>query len=137
MASARIHSGWCRDWPHISSKAGARCYVVKCAASNPGPNGPRALLTDDGTLPVDQLVIAAGAFSAPLTHALGHRVPLESHRGYHVTLTDPGEVPRRVVFPVDYSFAISPMVMGLPVRGDGRNRRTRGTHQTTRAPRRC
>ena len=83
----------------------------------PGPNGPRALLTDDGTLPVDQLVIAAGAFSAPLTHALGHRVPLESHRGYHVTLTDPGEVPRRVVFPVDYSFAISPMVMGLRFAG--------------------
>ena len=78
-----------------------------------GPGGPRALLTDAGAVPVETVVIAAGAWSHRLTKQLGHRVPLESHRGYHVTLTDPGVMPRIMCFPVDHKFAITPMEMGL------------------------
>ncbi len=82
-----------------------------------GPNGPHTLVTDQGPMPLETLVIAAGAWSNQLTKQLGHNVPLESHRGYHMTIEDPGVMPRIMVFPVDYKFAITPMAMGLRIGG--------------------
>lgn len=82
-----------------------------------GPNGPTKLRTDQGDLPVEDIVIASGAWSNILTKQLGHSVPLESHRGYHVTVEDPGIVPRIMCFPIELKFAITPMEMGLRVGG--------------------
>lgn len=73
--------------------------------------------TSGGDLTADAVVIAAGVWSNALTKQLGHKVPLESHRGYHVTFEDPGVVPRIFCMPVDYKFAITPMEMGLRVSG--------------------
>src|SRR6218665_470317 len=43
--------------------------------------------TDQGrSLPVDGVVVAAGAWSGTLAAQLGSRVPLETQRGYHVTV---------------------------------------------------
>jgi len=39
-------------------------------------------------------VVAAGAFSGPLAEQLGARVPLDTERGYHVTLKSPSVMPR-------------------------------------------
>ncbi|MHB1216675.1 MAG: NAD(P)/FAD-dependent oxidoreductase [Alphaproteobacteria bacterium] len=82
-----------------------------------GPNGPVKLHTSQGDLPVEDIVIAGGAWSNVLTKQLGHDVPLESHRGYHVTVEDPGFVPRIMCFPVERKFAITPMEMGLRIGG--------------------
>ena len=82
-----------------------------------GPTGPRRILTDDGDLVAERVVIAAGIHSTVFTRQLGYSVPLESHRGYHVTLRDPGVMPQRLVFPADYKFAITPMDMGLRFAG--------------------
>ena len=82
-----------------------------------GPTGPRRILTDDGDLDAERVVIAAGIHSTVFTRQLGYSVPLESHRGYHVTLPDPGVMPQRLVFPADYKFAITPMDMGLRFAG--------------------
>lgn len=82
-----------------------------------GENGVRELLTEHGRLPVETVVIAAGIWSAALVKQLGHDVPLESHRGYHVTLPDPQTVPRRMLLSVDDKMAITPLEMGLRIGG--------------------
>jgi hypothetical protein len=43
------------------------------------------------------LVIAAGAWSKELAAQVGHRVPLESHRGYHAMVADPAAAPRNAM----------------------------------------
>ena len=48
------------------------------------------IVTDRGIYPVEQLVIAGGAWSAKLAEQLGHSVPLESERGYHIQVSNPG-----------------------------------------------
>ncbi|MGW9331119.1 NAD(P)/FAD-dependent oxidoreductase [Bosea sp. NPDC055594] len=82
-----------------------------------GPHGPEAVITDSGRRPLDTVVVAAGMWSDGLTRQLGHKVPLESHRGYHVTLPDPRFAPRRMVLSADYKVAITPMEMGLRLAG--------------------
>ncbi|MBC7779003.1 MAG: FAD-dependent oxidoreductase [Proteobacteria bacterium] len=78
-----------------------------------GPDGPRALDTDLGALPVDRVVLAAGIFSAGLAAQLGTCVPLESQRGYHVHFPEPGISPRTPVMSGDYKFFTTPMADGL------------------------
>jgi glycine/D-amino acid oxidase-like deaminating enzyme len=82
-----------------------------------GPKGPGAVLTRGGRHASDVTVIAAGIWSRVLTKQLGYDVPLETHRGYHVTFPDPGVMPRIMVFPVDYKMAATPMEMGLRLAG--------------------
>jgi len=72
---------------------------------------------DGTTLKADLVVLAAGAWSGRLLAQLGTRVPLEAERGYHVTLTDPGVIPKIPTADKDSGFATAPMEMGLRVAG--------------------
>jgi D-amino-acid dehydrogenase len=74
-------------------------------------------LRDQGDEAFEQLVIAAGAWSHIPAGQLGDPVPLESHRGYHVTLPHPGIRPRRLVLYAPEHFVVTPMEMGLRVAG--------------------
>lgn len=83
-----------------------------------GADGPCAALLEGGVrVPFDKIVIAAGAWSNALTKMLGTELPLEGERGYHVTLPDPGVCPKIPVSNRDYSFAVTPMEMGLRFAG--------------------
>jgi D-amino-acid dehydrogenase len=82
-----------------------------------GPHGPRALLTDEGSLPVETLVICAGVHSNEFTSRLGDNVPLEAERGYHVTYSDPRMTLPMPVFLPEYKFFVTPMEMGLRIAG--------------------
>lgn len=82
-----------------------------------GPNGPRALLTDNGTIPIETLVICAGAHSTEFTRKLGDRLPLEAERGYHVTYSDPRISLPMPVFMPEHKFFVTPMEMGLRIAG--------------------
>jgi D-amino-acid dehydrogenase len=82
-----------------------------------GMEGPRQLHTDGGDLPVERLVIAAGAWSHRLAAQLGTTVPLEAERGYHVMLPNPGIVPRLPVYNHDHGFYATPMENGLRFAG--------------------
>ena len=74
--------------------------------------------TDQGaTVGVDGVVIAAGAWSGQLARQLGARVPLESQRGYHVTIADPGITLNRNVMAVEQNIMVNPMSMGLRLAG--------------------
>ncbi|WP_119462501.1 FAD-dependent oxidoreductase [Rhodospirillaceae bacterium SYSU D60014] len=75
------------------------------------------LRTDAGRHAIDAVVVAAGAWSKELTRQLGHRVPLDTERGYHVMLPDSGVAPRMPIYSGDHSFAVTPLEHGLRLAG--------------------
>lgn len=77
-----------------------------------------AVVLEDGRrIDADQVVIAAGAWSHRLTRLLGDRFPLESERGYHAVLPNPGVSVTHGMSHVRYGFAIMPMEQGLRLAG--------------------
>jgi D-amino-acid dehydrogenase len=72
---------------------------------------------EGGRLEADYAVLAAGVRSGELLAPLGIRLPLETQRGYHVTLSDPGFTPRLPVSVSEGKFYATPMEGGLRVAG--------------------
>ena len=78
----------------------------------------RSLLLGGGErLAVDGVVVAAGAWSAPLARRLGARVPLETQRGYHVTVGSSNLGLRHTVMALEHNLMVNPMAMGLRLAG--------------------
>ncbi len=75
------------------------------------------IVVDGEVHPIERLVIAAGAASGQLSAELGTPLPVEAERGYHITIEDPGVMPRIPVTHVDAKFVCAPMNMGLRVAG--------------------
>lgn len=116
--------GWCAN-PERLTKAlaaqferdGGRILQRTVLGIDVGTDGPRALRTDAGDLPVETLVICAGAHSNAFSSALGDTLPLEAERGYHVTFSDPRyQLPMPVMVPEHKCF-VTPMEMGLRIAG--------------------
>ena len=80
-------------------------------------DGGLTLQLDGREIKAGKVVIATGAWSSALTSTLGIRLPLESQRGYHVTLTSPGFEPRIPVSSSEGKFYATPMEGGLRVAG--------------------
>jgi glycine/D-amino acid oxidase-like deaminating enzyme len=74
-------------------------------------------LVEGTPMAADHVVLAAGAWSAKLLAPLGIHVPLESQRGYHIMLPNPGVMPRRPVVPADRKAFLTPMEAGLRIAG--------------------
>ncbi len=74
-------------------------------------------LAEGPPLPVDGVVLAAGAWSAPLARQLGARVPLETQRGYHVTVGSSNLQLRHTVMALEHNLMVNPMAMGLRLAG--------------------
>jgi D-amino-acid dehydrogenase len=77
----------------------------------------RAVTLADGEISCDKAVIAAGAWSKILAGAAGDRVLLETERGYHVVISDPGVAPRYPMMPSDGKMACVMTPQGLRLAG--------------------
>lgn len=66
---------------------------------------------------VNEAVVAFGAFSGPVAKRLGGRTPLNSERGYHAMLSDPGVELRHTLISADFRFAMSPLESGIRLAG--------------------
>lgn len=75
------------------------------------------LVTADGVIRTWHAVIAAGAWSLPLAARVGHRVPLDTERGYHFMVLDPSLRPRLPTSSHEQRFVITPMEQGLRIAG--------------------
>ncbi len=72
-----------------------------------------------------QLLLCAGAWSRPLARSLGYRVPLDTERGYHITVPWPGVGERtaasmrmrRPIASTERSVIMTPMSVGLRMTG--------------------
>lgn len=97
--------------------------VVGLAQERGGP--VVAALEDGRSLRARQLLLCAGAWSAPLAATLGYRVPLEVERGYHITV--PPAQPqgrqhalmrlRRPIASTERNVIMTPMAVGLRMTG--------------------
>jgi len=65
----------------------------------------------------DALVIAAGAWSRHLLKQIGDGAPLESERGYNITIPDPGVDVRHCLVFADRGFVATPLEPGLRIGG--------------------
>jgi len=77
----------------------------------------RAVTTRDGEVACDKAVIAAGAWSKVLAAAAGDKVILETERGYHAVIADPGIEPRYPMMPSDGKMACVMTPAGLRLAG--------------------
>lgn len=75
------------------------------------------LTADGGRVDCDGVVVAGGAWSAGLARQLGVRVPLETQRGYHVTVQSNNLGLRHTVMAPEYNLMVNPMAMGLRLAG--------------------
>lgn len=75
------------------------------------------VVTDQGHMPCDAAVLAAGIWSKPLMRKLGLRVPLEAERGHHLHFTHPSQMPRHPLMISFGKFAVTPMAHGLRCAG--------------------
>jgi D-amino-acid dehydrogenase len=100
-----------------AERNGATLIRGKAAAFETAGDRVHAVVLGDKRLPVDRIVIAAGAASGELAQKLGTRIPVEAERGYHITIADPGVMPRIPVTHVDAKFACAPMNVGLRLAG--------------------
>lgn len=75
------------------------------------------MTAENGEFACDRAVISAGARSKALAAAAGDVVPLETERGYHVSITDPPVAPRMTVMASDTKLVVNPMASGLRAAG--------------------
>ncbi len=83
-----------------------------------GPDGPKGVVTDGQVLAADRVVVAAGAWSAPLARQLGSKVRLEAKRGYHINVPwSDGVVLNRPVVVGEGQYTLAPMRDGVRITG--------------------
>ena len=74
-------------------------------------------LDGGGQVACDGVIVAAGAWSSQLTSALKLKVPLETQRGYHVTVNSSNLQLRHTVMAVEHNMMVNPMAKGLRLAG--------------------
>jgi D-amino-acid dehydrogenase len=85
--------------------------------------GPTAVVTTEGPIPADQVVLAAGvwtpglAATVPAADGWTPRLPILPAKGYSVTVTDVDAVPARPLLLMDQRLAVTPMGNGLRITG--------------------
>jgi D-amino-acid dehydrogenase len=117
-------NGQCRDpgtyvaaLVHHAQALGAELRRGRAAGFRIEARRLRAVRTEAGEIAADNAVIAAGAWSKILAAAAGDHVPLETERGYHALITDPGITPRYPVMPSDGKMACVMTPQGLRLAG--------------------
>jgi len=82
-----------------------------------GDTVTRVHLRSGAALACDGVVVAGGAWSNGLTRQLGVNVPLETQRGYHVTVQSSNLQLRHTVMAPEYNLMVNPMAAGLRLAG--------------------
>lgn len=77
--------------------------------------GASNVLIAEQRLPFDRIVIAAGAFARNLAIEAGHRVPLDTERGYHAVLPHLPEPLSCAIQALEHGFVVAPMRDGTRV----------------------
>lgn len=83
----------------------------------PLPGGRVEVQLDRETFDARRVVLAAGAWSGSLAEQLGYRVPLDTERGYHLMLPQPGVGLTRPMVSFERSFVMTPMEEGMRLAG--------------------
>ena len=106
----------CQSWQAELESQGVR-FVGQCEVSGIEKRGGRvtALETSQGSLPVDRLVLATGAWSVKLGRSLGCDIPIEPGKGYSITTTRPRQCPRQSILFPEHRVGVTPFEEGFRV----------------------
>jgi glycine/D-amino acid oxidase-like deaminating enzyme len=115
----------CAGWVDALLRAGGRVQQARVLSIAQEQRGPvELILEQDATTYCRQLVLCAGAWSGPLAASLGYRVPLDTERGYHITLDwqdgiglDRRELSAQPIASIERNVIMTPMSMGLRMTG--------------------
>jgi D-amino-acid dehydrogenase len=117
-------NGQCRDPGAYVAALARHAVALGAKILRTGATGFRidagrlyAVLTGESEITCDKAVIAAGAWSKVLAKAAGDRVFLETERGYHAVISNPGIEPRYPVMPSDGKMACVMTPAGLRLAG--------------------
>ena len=99
------------------ARRGGRIVRDRAVAIEVDADQVQTVRGENASYPADHVVICAGAWSTQLLAGLGYAVPLESQRGYHVTIASPGIGVTRTVVAADRKVFLTPMESGLRVAG--------------------
>jgi len=80
-------------------------------------NKPTGLITHKETLPIKKLVVAAGVWSRKLVAKLDRDIPLQSERGYHIEIKNPGITLHNPIMFADGKLVATPMENGIRFAG--------------------
>ena len=72
-------------------------------------NGNNVELKGGIILKAENIVLATGAWSKNLTSQLGHNIPLQAERGYHLSLKNASHMPPNTYLITDKKFGLTPM----------------------------
>jgi D-amino-acid dehydrogenase len=75
------------------------------------------VLTSAGPLGCTDVVIAAGPWSRTLVKMLGFDIPLDTERGYHISVAESGLNIRHTLMETDEKFVVTPMETGVRFAG--------------------
>ncbi len=75
-------------------------------------------LGDGRCLNAGTVVVAAGIHTSSLSKSLGDAIPLETERGYHTQIMDPGVTLRHSIIWPSRAFMVSPVAGGIRAGGD-------------------
>jgi len=116
----------CLGLVHAMQRRGGRVRQARATGlAQEGQGAVQVALADGGVLRCKDLVLCTGAWSRPLAASLGYRVPLETERGYHITLPwqagangadAPGRL-RLAIASTERSVIMTPMSVGLRIAG--------------------
>lgn len=107
---------WTRHLADVFQSRGGKVEVADVRGLSQTGEGVE-VVTSLGLRKVDQVVIAAGAWSRQLALQLGDRIPLETERGYNTTFPTAGFDLRTHLTFSDHGFVVSRIGQGLRVGG--------------------
>ena len=96
---------------------GVRFETGEADRLEPHAEGCAILLKDGRRVETQHLVIACGAWSKALAGQLGDRIPLDTERGYNITVPEPGVSVKRMIMLPGHGFVMTPLSTGLRVGG--------------------
>ena len=101
---------------HIQDK-GAKILMGEVKAIAPNGAGVKLTLSEGRDIFAKHVILAAGAWSAPLAKQLGDDIPLETERGYNTTLpTTAFDLRRQLIFG-SHGFVATPLATGIRIGG--------------------
>ena len=107
----------CRDLEQVVRARGGTIVQDEVAGLTTNGTEVRMSLCNGPIVTAERLVVAAGAWSRRLASCLGEDVPLDTERGYNITVPHPGVAFRRFIMLAGYGFVLSPLARGLRIGG--------------------
>lgn len=98
--------------PHVRFK-----WQTNVTGLRTSGRGVKAVVTQDGEMACDQVILCGGVWSVELASTLGLSLPLQAGKGYSLTLNQPRKLPRLCAICAEARLAVTPMGGRLRVGG--------------------